>query len=501
MGDGAPDGAAARPPDRASAGAGGGSPAGPTEATAAANDGDPADSAPAAGTPRQGGRVWLPRSLTVRLALATALWVAVGLAAAWVQVSGLVVQQLRESFDSRSIALLDQVIAAAGLDANGDPVLTHPIAEPRFEQPLSGTYWQITAAPDRVAASRSLWDQRLPVVRGHGFALQTKDVAGPRHQRLRVLEREIVLPDAAQPLHVQVAVARDALDREISFLRRSLAMTFVVIGMGLVAVVVATVSIGLRPLRRLRRAVASLRSGRRTELRVAVPREVEPLVAEIDALVRQNRATVDRARNHVGNLAHALRTRLAVLRNALDGGSAADLALAARELEAADHIVQHHLARARAAALAGAAGSRTEVRPVAEEIAAALRRLQAGSTVAIVVDGPATLAVRCERQDLAEMIGNLMENACKWAQGRVGLQIAAAAPNQVAVTVTDDGPGLPAAQLAEAQARGARFDEEKPGSGLGLAIVADLARLYDGALALDRAAEGGLLARLTLPAA
>ncbi|MBN8899161.1 MAG: ATP-binding protein, partial [Rhodospirillales bacterium] len=130
-----------------------------------------------------------------------------------------------------------------------------------------------------------------------------------------------------------------------------------------------------------------------------------------------------------------------------------------------------------------------------------LRRLQAGSTVAIVVDGPATLALRCERQDLAEMIGNLMENACKWAQGRVGLQIAAAAPNQVAVTVTDDGPGLPAAHLAEAQARGARFDEEKPGSGLGLAIVADPARLYDGALALDRAAEGGLFARLTLPAA
>lgn len=449
--------------------------------------------------PRPGGR-WIPRSLTVRLAVATALWVAVGLAAAWMQVSGLVVRQMRESFDSRSLALLDQVIAAAGVDADGNPVLTRPIAEPRFDQPLSGTYWQIALGPDRVATSRSLWDQRLPVGQGHGAALRSADLAGPRRQHLRMLERDVVLPDVAEPLHVQVAVARDGLDREISHLRRSLAMTFALIGVGLVAVVVATVSIGLRPLRRLRRAVAGLRSGRQSELRVAVPREVQPLVAEIDALVRQNRATVERARNHVGNLAHALRTRLAVLRNALDGGGAADLALAARELEAADHIVQHHLARARAAALAGAAGSRTEVLPVAQEIAAALRRLQAESGVGITVEGSAALTVRCERQDLAEMIGNLTENACKWARSRVGLRIEPASASEVAVIVTDDGPGLPADQLSEAQARGARFDEAKPGSGLGLAIVADLARLYDGELVLDRALEGGLLARLTLPA-
>ena len=408
------------------------------------------------------------------------------------------VTQIEDSFNARVAGLLDAVVAAAGVDASGQPQLLHPISEPRFDQPLSGTYWQIETAPGRLATSRSLWDQRLPPGPAGDHGVRTSDIAGPRGQHLRMAERDIVLPDMSTPLHVQVAVARDATDAEISRLRRELAVSFALLGVGLVAVAVATVSLGLRPLRRLRHAVADVRAGRRADLHLAAPAEVQPLVAEIDALVMQNRATVERARNHVGNLAHALRTRLAVLRNALEDGADANLVLARQELVAADHLVQHHLARARAAALSGAAAVNVEVLPVAEEIARALRRLFAERGLCIEVSARTDLSVTCERQDLSEMLGNLMENACKWAHSQVTVR-AVPTSGRVAIVVEDDGRGLADAQLAQVQARGARLDEAIPGSGLGLAIVADLAALYGGSLELQRSPSGGLAARLTLP--
>jgi signal transduction histidine kinase len=440
------------------------------------------------------------RSLAVRLALFTSLWVAVGLLLAWLHVTALVVRQIEESFDARLAGLLDAVVAGAARDASGQPYLIRPIAEPRFDQPLSGAYWQIEAPGGRLATSRSLWDERLPPGPPGDGSVQNRDVVGPRGQRLRLVERDIVLPDAAGSLHVAVAIAHDATLAEISRLRGGLALSFAALGAGLVGFVVATVSFGLRPLRRLRQAVADLRAGRRTDLHLPAPGEVQPLVAEIDALVAQNRATVERARNHVGNLAHALRTRLAVLRNALDSPAGADLSLAQHELAAAEHLVQHHLARARASALTGAAGSNADVAAVAEEIAQALRQLCAERGPSVTVSAKPGLAVACERQDLAEMLGNLMENACKWAEQRVVVTAARQAA-LVAIMVADDGPGLAEAQLAAARTRGARLDEATPGSGLGLAIVADLAALYRGSLELQRSELGGLAARLTLPAA
>ncbi|MBN9511531.1 MAG: sensor histidine kinase [Alphaproteobacteria bacterium] len=440
------------------------------------------------------------RSLAVRLALFTSLWVAVGLLLTWLHVTALVVRQIEGSFDARLDGLLDAVVAGAARDATGQPYLIRSVAEPRFNQPLSGAYWQIEGPGGRLATSRSLWDERLPPGPPGDGRVQNRDVIGPRGQRLRLVERDIVLPDAAGSLHVAVAIAHDATLAEISRLRGGLALSFAALGAGLVGFVVATVSFGLRPLRRLRQAVADLRAGRRTDLHLPAPGEVQPLVAEIDALVAQNRATVERARNHVGNLAHALRTRLAVLRNALDSPAGADLSLAQRELAAAEHLVQHHLARARASALTGAAGSNSDVAVVAEEIAQALRQLFAERGLSVTVSAKPGLSVACERQDLAEMLGNLMENACKWAGQRVVVTASREAP-LVAITVADDGPGLAEAQLAAARMRGARLDEATPGSGLGLAIVADLAALYRGSLELQRSELGGLAARLTLPAA
>jgi signal transduction histidine kinase len=347
-----------------------------------------------------------------------------------------------------------------------------------------------------------------------------RDIGGPRGERLRLLERTVEIPGAAGPVSVQVAASRDATDAEVARLRRGIGLAFGLLGLGLVGGVAAQVVWGLRPLRVARRALAEVRAGRRDRLSVPAPSEIASLVEEVDALIAQNRATVERARAHVGNLAHALKTPIAVLLNAL-GAAERRPEVALGQARAIERIVQHHLARARSSALAAPASLAGRASPlaVAEEVATALRRLQAERGLTIAVEGDAALRVWADRQDLIEIIGNLMENACKWAASRVEVRVApvvatagrraerraAAARRGVAVTVEDDGPGLPQdgpGAEAAAVARGSRLDEAVPGAGLGLAIVADLAALHGGALSLGRAVRlGGACARLELPAA
>lgn len=439
----------------------------------------------------------IPTSLTGRLALLTATWVAGGLVVAWVLVSGLAASYIERAFDARVAGLLDAVVAGTELEPDGTPVLRRSVSEPRFDQPLSGVYWQIEAPDGRVATSRSLWDQTLPPAKPDHAGVLMGGAIGPVHQHLRIAERDIALPDSEAKLHVLVAVAHNETHIEIGRLRRALAIGFALVGAGLVAGTVLEVSLLLAPLRRLRRAVADLRAGKRGALQVRAGAEVQPLIAEIDELVAQNRATVERARGHVGNLAHALRTNLAIIRNALEAPGAPDTALMRREVAAAERLVAHHLGRARTAGLVGTTAEDVPVREVVEETAAALRRLFADKALRIEVDGDATLRARGDRQDLGEMVGNLMENACKWGRSRVRVEVRAAG-SRVLVSVSDDGPGLAADQVPRALARGVRMDEAAPGSGLGLAIVGDLAALYGGDLTLGSAAIGGLEARLSL---
>jgi signal transduction histidine kinase len=438
-------------------------------------------------------------SLTGRLALLTSVWVACGLVAVWFVVSDQASAYIERWFDARLRGLLDAVVAGADIGGDGAPVMARPVSEPRFDRPLSGVYWQIETPGGRIATSRSLWDQTLPQgTPGHEGVL-LHSVPGPAGQHLRIAERDIALPDSGAALRVRVAVAHDETYEEKQRLRQSLALGFTVLGAGLVAGTVLEVALLLAPLRRLRRAVAELRAGSGERLHVSAAAEVQPLIAEIDALVAQNRATVERARNHIGNLAHALRTDLAVLRNALEAPGGANLELAQRQVAATERLVAHHLARARTAVLVGATAEDVPVLVVAAEVAAALRRLFAGRALHIAVAGDAGLRARCERQDLSEMLGNLMENACKFAARAVTVTVASAPP-LVRVEVCDDGPGLPAEHIPLALERGVRLDQAAQGSGLGLSIAADLAALYGGRLELRPAGKGGLRAVLSLPA-
>jgi signal transduction histidine kinase len=438
------------------------------------------------------------RSLALRLALATGLWVAAGLGVTAWFVSDLAVRQVESAFDARLSGLLDAAIAATATDEAGRVLVVRAPAGADFERPFSGAYWQVTAADGTIATSRSLWDQTLPVAaHGHEGVL-LRDVTGAGGARLRVAERDLLLPGAAGPAHVAVALSRAETEGEIGRLRAVLLAVFAALGLGLVAGVVATVVTGLAPLRRVRRVLAEVRAGTRERLDLAAPREVQPLVAEIDALIAGNRATVERARAHVGNLAHALKTPLAVLRNAL-AAVPPDLATARAEAAALEQLVQHHLARARTAArLAASAAPSVSPLAVAEDVAAALRRLFTGRDLVLEIGGDRNVRVRVDPQDLTEMLGNLIENACKWAMRRV-VVVVTAAGDTVVIEVTDDGGGLEQGDRPFAITRGVRLDEATPGTGLGLAIVADLAALYGGTLDLDEAAAGGLRVTLRLP--
>ncbi len=439
------------------------------------------------------------RSLAFRLAALSALWLTLGLGAAGWFVSNTMTASAEAAFAARLSALLDAAVAGAALGEDGAPQMLRPPSVPELDRPFSGAYWQLTGTDGRIVTSRSLWDQRLAAAGPVGEAVALRRATGPRGATLGIAERRIVPAGAASAIIVSAALDRAGVDGEVAHLRRIITLLFAALGAGLTAVVVAQLLAGLAPLRRARRALTRVRAGEQQRLGLAAPSEIAPLVTEIDALIVENAETVARARAHLGNLAHALKTPVAVLRNALDA-ERPDIATARAEAARLEQLVQHHLARASAAATGRASMVQPiPLRPEVEAVAAALRRLFVGRDLSLSLIGGEGLRVRVDRTDLAELLGNLMENACKWAAARVTVTLARAGDRHVSVTIEDDGPGLSETEAQAAMLRGVRLDEAAPGTGLGLAIVSDLAALHGGRLSLGRAGAGGLSAQLTLP--
>lgn len=400
-------------------------------------------------------------------------------------------------------AQLDGLIAAADVAADGTLSLSRALSDPLYQQVYSGRYWQIGAGdpvPDAVLRSRSLWDQELatgaPPAAG---GVSGRSLVGPKGQRLRVLERDVTLPGAEGAFRFAVAADEAEMAQDIRAFRVTLAWSMGVLGLGLVAAVFIQVRYGLGPLRRIGRALADIRNGRARSMGDDYPVEVRPLVTELNALLEHNAEVVERARTHVGNLAHALKTPLSVLANEADAGGPAAETLR-QQTDVMRRQVDRYLARARTAAAGSVLGARTPVQPVVEDLVRTLARIHAEKALDFQLDGEAGHGFRGERQDLEEMLGNVLDNACKWAGKTVRLEAAVAA-GRLRVTVEDDGPGLPPAERARALERGRRLDEAVPGSGLGLAIVQDIAGLYGGAVELGDSDLGGLKLTLDLPAA
>jgi signal transduction histidine kinase len=452
------------------------------------------------------------RSLAARLLLAAALWTAVILLMVGVTLSSYYHDLVERGFDQRLNVYLKALVGDLARESDLQTIQFN-IGEPRFELPLSGWYWQIglrnVAGSDSVTrSSRSLFDRDLPFLIDQDpekdeTATRDAYVAGPDNENLRQIERIIQVGTARYV--VAVAGETSEVDAEVAAFDQALEITFFLLGLGLVSTAALQVAYGLRPLTVISNQIAAIRGGQRERLEGTVPAEIAPLARELNALLDSNREIVERARTQAGNLAHAVKTPLSVIVNEANA-SADPMADKIREqAEIMRRQIEHHLDRARVTAGIVLVGATTKAGPVVEALARAMTKVHPQRDLMIDVQAD-DAQFRGERHDLEEMVGNLLDNACKWTAGRILVTVARDAQADafdrpwLRISVDDDGAGLTPEQREAALARGRRLDETKPGSGLGLAIVVDLARLYGGSLSLESAPLGGLRAQLRLPA-
>lgn len=445
-------------------------------------------------------RVTVTGSLGRRMIVIAAIWIGLLLAGGGYALDRVLTSAVTRNFDDQLDYVLTSLFTSAEIGPDGEVMFNREPADQRFLEPYSGLYWQVTARGNEPFTSRSLWDRRLAYGDNHtDLEVHVYDSDQFAGEKLRVLERDVKLPGSQVRWRFQVAQSRDGLDAQINALRRTLVRSFLLLALGLIVLAGLQTWYGLRPLRRLRGEIARLRGGRARRIEGAMPAEVAPMVDELNALIEHNDKQAEEARRHAGNLAHALKTPLTVIMNAATA-KADDLGeTVVREARTMRRQVDHHLARARAVGRRGSAHSRAEVWPSLDSVERAVSRLY--PHVRIDADGPHDLQVHVERQDLDEMLGNLIENAAKYGGGSVFVTVGAQA-GFVEILVEDDGVGIPEEERVRIFDRGARLDTGKPGTGLGLAIVRDVAEIYEGTVSLEESEDlGGLLVRLRLPAA
>ena len=457
-------------------------------------------------------------SLRIRLLAGTLFWIVATILVAGWGLGSLFRQHVAAQFHAELRTHLDQLTAQLTLDEQGRPRLSLPLSDPRMSRPYSGSYWQVDLVSDTVGSgssatgqlrSRSLWDYVLavpPDAPADG-EIHQHQVVGPEGKMLGTVERTLRIddtPDGKPRTFRLIAAANESLMSEpVARFSGALWLALGVLGTGLVVAALVQVFVGLAPLRTMRTALGKVRSGETQRLEGDFPVEIMPLIEEFNTVLAQNAEVVERARTQAGNLAHALKTPLSVLANAASSqdNQGSELArLVADQVAIARRQVDYHLARAQAAATTRLPGAKTALLPVIEGLVRAMRRIHAERKIELTVRPfPESLSFRGEAQDLQEMLGNLLDNACKWATRNVELNVRSNGAT-LTITIDDDGTGLAADQRETVILRGVRADEHVPGSGLGLAIVDDLARLYGGRVELVDSPLGGLRSVLTLPA-
>ncbi len=454
--------------------------------------------------------LWRP-SLARRLVLLAVGWSLAALVITAVVLAFLFQQAAIRRVDQGLHELIDNLVRYSTVDAQTQEVFAPPLTDERALAAYSGRYWEIAyPTPDgRVVPSTrsySLFDaalktppdllQRFKTAPGKAVAYDTR---GPLNEPLRARAQQNWLPGRKTPVIFLAAEDRTTVDRDVQGFVVATAVAFLLLGGGLIAAIVIQVRVGLRPLFDLRREVAAVRRGKAERLVGAYPVELTPLAEELNALVAHNQEVVERQRTHVGNLAHALKTPISVMLTEAAQRPGPLAEVVGRQAEAMRQQVDHHLRRARAAARMQGQGERTSVAEVLDELARTLERIFRDKGIEIDWDAADDLYFLGERQDLLEIAGNGMENACKWGRARVRVRAQAAGEERLGLTIDDDGPGLPEEGREAVLQRGARLDESAPGSGLGLSIVAELARAYGGALKLESSPLGGLRLEVELP--
>lgn len=469
------------------------------------------ESSPAA--PRKSRRLSLARRILIGALLWSMLIVAGGVFAISAVYRAQTINLLDADLDSTLVTLAR---AIEPLDDDSGRIRDieerHP-SDPRFETPLSGQYWFIIAVDDDGAlgddiSSRSVWDGEPPlpgnlvadVLSQPGVVMRWNKAEGPAGEPIRIAVQSITIPNRENPILLVAASDRTQSNEGADQLRTILIIAMTTLAGGTLLAMALGLRFALRPLDRIQSDISDIREGRQASLSNDYPQEVQPLSAELNKLLEHNRSVVSRARTHVGNLAHALKTPLAVLRNEAKGDTQLD-DVVRRQAESMHANVEHYLRRAQAAARAEALGVRTQVLEATDGIARVMNKLFARDGKQVQVDISDTIYVRTEQQDLEEILGNLLDNACKWADARIQVSATVDDDGMVVIHIDDDGPGLAPEEREQAVKRGIRLDETAPGTGLGLSIVADIAGMNGGSLTLNESPSGGLRATVHLRSA
>lgn len=449
------------------------------------------------------------RSLRIRLLLAAIFSIAAALLAAGLGLVALFEHHVERRVSAELTTYIHQIAGNLDFGADGSIVLAGTLADPRFERALSGLYWQVSdEAADMAVRSRSLWDYVLPLppdVLTPGI-VHTHRLPGPGGATLTVQERIIIYggPDGERLVRIAVAIDRREIETARKEFAGEMAPALLLLAAILAIAAWVQVSVGLRPLEGVRRGVSAIRSKRQQRLRGDFPDEVMPLVQEVNELLDAQDRSMERARARAGDLAHGLKTPLTVLtadaRKLREKGETGF----AEEIEDLARFMRRHidreLARTRIAYESGRRRQDADLAAIVGGLVATLRRTPAGEALDWRLDVPENLIVAADSADLTEVIGNLLDNAAKWARSTIRVT-AGRDGDAVVLQIRDDGEGIPEEQISALGRRGARLDEQVPGTGLGLAIAKEILDVYEGALDLSNEPEGGLTATVRLGAA
>ncbi|MDQ6436897.1 ATP-binding protein [Mesorhizobium sp. LHD-90] len=462
-----------------------------------------------AGISRRG---WLlsgaPRSLAFRVVAFSTIWAIVTLIVIYTVIAALYRETSERGFDSLLSAHLFNLIGSVGVSQSGFLTGSPDLGDLRFSEPQSGWYWEVEPVSEglggrlrSLSMTRSVPSPSIVEAPFNASFQRNYLTDGIGGEELEVFESEFVLDAQNRVARFRVMGNRTELDAEIGIFEWRLFTYLSLFGVGMIAINAVAILFGLRPLGRVRAALAQVREGTAQRLGGTFPTEIQPLANETNALIENNRRIVERSRTQVGNLAHSLKTPLAVLLNearALGGDRGR---LIADQASAMQSQLEHYLQRARIAAQRDSVVYRTPVRPLLERMVRVMAKLNAGTAISFAPPAEEMIFAG-EREDLEEIVGNLLDNAMKWARARVVVSLAAAPPidehAMFSIVIEDDGPGIPPDRAREVMQRGKRLDETKPGSGLGLSIVSDLVNEYGGRISLERAALGGLRAVVLL---
>ena len=431
-------------------------------------------------------------SLKSRLVLAAVVWLTAMIIAAGVMMPSQVYLYMQEDTKQQLSIYMDEIAAALEADEKGNLKLTSPLSDPRFTRPYSGFYW--SAKTDKaLLRSRSLWDKNLTTKDEH-------DLLGARDEKLIYIQSTLYYPDYSGPIEVTIGTDQQPITDTVRNLMSQLWFILALLYIGILALIIIQVQWSLSPLNKMHKELSQLRMGKKTQLDQEYPKEVAPVVSDLNALVFHYQELLERARHHAGNLSHALKTPLSVLKNEISTKDSATQEQLRPPIDQIQNQIDYHLGRARMAGAKNILSVSANPSERVDAISMAFDKVYAERGISLINELDSSINVAVEKTDLDEMLGNLIENAYKWSSSiiRVHSLLQKDSPETIDIMIEDDGIGIPEQKLATVIKRGVRLDETMPGTGLGLNIVCEMAHSYRGKLTLSRSALGGLKVILSM---